>query len=103
MIPAVKKLIKLGGTFQLIESGKIFSKIESFNIAKMLKQELSKWGKDFSVVSHSQNGSTFELLLDKNLVSQPQGYRIIVRPSKVIFVAATNQGLFYAFRLSSNS
>jgi hypothetical protein len=67
MIPVVKKLIKLGGSFRLPESGKIFSKIESFNIAKMLKQELSKWGKDFSIVSHSQNGSTFELLLDKIL------------------------------------
>jgi len=98
MIPAVKKLIKLGGSFRLPESGKIFSKIESFNIARTLKLELSKWGKDFSIVSHSQNGSTFELLLDKNLVNQPQGYRIIVRPSKVIFVAATNQGLFYAFQ-----
>ncbi|MDI6861916.1 MAG: glycoside hydrolase family 20 zincin-like fold domain-containing protein, partial [Pseudothermotoga sp.] len=89
---------KLQGVFHLPESGKIFSRIESFKIARMLKQELASWGKDFSIVAHSSNGSTFELLLDENLVNHPQGYRIVVQGSKVSFVAATNQGLFYALQ-----
>ena len=98
MIPVVKRFTKLQGVFHLPESGKIFSRIESFKIARMLKQELFSWGKDFSIVAHSSNGSTFELLLDENLVNHPQGYRIVVQGSKVSFVAATNQGLFYALQ-----
>ncbi|HBT40458.1 MAG: family 20 glycosylhydrolase [Pseudothermotoga sp.] len=98
MIPVVKKLTRLGGIFKLPESGKIFTGTESFGIAKILKQELSKRGKDFSIVAHSRHGSTFELLLDGNLINHPQGYRIILQPSKVSFVAATNQGLFYALQ-----
>lgn len=53
---------------------------------------------DYRIVSHSPSDSTFELLIDSNLINHPQGYRLIVSPSKIRFVAATNQGLFYAFQ-----
>ncbi len=53
---------------------------------------------DYRIVSHSPSDSTFELLIDSNLINHPQGYRLIVSPSRISFVAATNQGLFYAFQ-----
>lgn len=98
MIPSVKRSIKLEGTFELPEKGKIFSKIESLQMARLLKRELTDRSMDYNIVSHSPRNSTFELLIDSNLINHPQGYRLIVSPSKISFVAATNQGLFYAFQ-----
>ncbi|WP_041076289.1 beta-N-acetylhexosaminidase [Thermotoga caldifontis] len=98
MIPSVKRSIELGGTFELPERGKIFSRIESLQTARLLKHELSHRSMDYRIVSHSPSDSTFELLIDSNLINHPQGYRLIVSPSRISFVAATNQGLFYAFQ-----
>jgi hypothetical protein len=98
VIPSVKRSIELGGTFELPERGKIFSRIESLQTARLLKHELSHRSMDYRIVSHSPSDSTFELLIDSNLINHPQGYRLIVSPSRISFVAATNQGLFYAFQ-----
>lgn len=67
-------------------------------MARLLKRELTDRSMDYNIVSHSPRNSTFELLIDSNLINHPQGYRLIVSPSKISFVAATNQGLFYAFQ-----
>lgn len=67
-------------------------------MARLLKHELINRSMDYHIVLHSPSDSTFELLIDSNLINHPQGYRLIVSPSKIRFVAATNQGLFYAFQ-----
>lgn len=95
MIPPVQKLELTPGKFKLTP-GKIFAFRESFEIAKFLREELSKFELSFSIVAHTSNGSKIELLKDRNLVHHEQGYRIIVRPERVSLIAGSDRGLFYA-------
>lgn len=95
VIPPVQKLELTPGKFKLTP-GKIFAFRESFEIAKFLREELSKFELSFSIVAHTSNGSKIELLKDRNLVHHEQGYRIIVRPERVSLIAGSDRGLFYA-------
>ncbi|MCX7813715.1 MAG: family 20 glycosylhydrolase [Pseudothermotoga sp.] len=97
MIPPVKKFEAISGKFKLA-FGKIFTHRGSFKIAKLLCEELSKFGLDFSIVAHSNSGSKIELLEDRNVVHHEQGYRIIVRTERVSIVAGSDRGLFYAIQ-----
>lgn len=95
MIPPVKKLEFTPGKFKLT-AGKMFAPRETFKIAKLLREEFSKFGLSFSIVAHTSNGSKIELLKDRNVVHHEQGYKIIVRPERVSLIAGSDRGLFYA-------
>jgi hypothetical protein len=99
MIPVPKKVVFLEGKngFKILSNGRIFSKPETYKFARSIQTFIMEsMGKNLSINSHARWNSTIEILINDDLITHPQGYRIIIKPSHISLIAKTPQGLFYA-------
>ncbi|WP_041083879.1 beta-N-acetylhexosaminidase [Thermotoga profunda] len=98
MLPRPKKITLLNDTFEIPSEGKIFTLPESFKFAVSLKDELIKYRKRFSLTGFNDKSTTIKIILNSNMVSHSQGYKIKITPNGIVLMAKTTQGIFYSLQ-----
>lgn len=98
MLPRPKKITMLNDTFEIPSEGKIFTLPESFKLAAFLKDELTRYGKRFLLTGFNDKSTTIKIILNPNMVSHSQGYKIKITPNGIVLMAKTTQGIFYSLQ-----
>lgn len=98
MLPRLKRITILNDIFEIPVEGKIFTLPESFKLAVSLKNELARYGKRFSLTGFNDKSTTIRIILNSNLVSHSQGYKIKITPAGIVLMAKTTQGIFYSLQ-----
>lgn len=100
LIPYPKKLIRKEGFLKVESDGIIFfDEVESKNLAILLREVLSTYGRNYTIRSSNKKLNTFHIVLKINsdIVSHAQGYKILIDDS-VTMVGNDKAGLFYAIQ-----
>lgn len=98
MLPRPKKITILNDIFEIPVEGKIFTLPESFKLAAFLKDELTRYGKRFLLTGFNDKSTTIKIILNPNMVSHSQGYKIKITPNGIVLMAKTTQGIFYSLQ-----
>lgn len=96
MIPVPKKLTLLEGIFEIPDKGKIYTSVDTFKLAELVKSIFSE--KKLELTTYNDGTSIIELMIDGNVVNSSQGYKMRIIKSKIIIIGATHQGLFYGIQ-----
>jgi len=96
MIPIPKKLTLLEGIFEMPDKGRIFTTVDAFKLAELVKNIFSE--KKLELTTYNDGTSIIELMIDGNVVNNSQGYKMRIIKSKIIIIGATHQGLFYGIQ-----
>jgi hypothetical protein len=98
MLPRLKRITILNDIFEIPVEGKIFTLPESFKLAAFLKDELTRYGKRFLLTGFNDKSTTIKIILNPNMVSHSQGYKIKITPAGIVLMAKTTQGIFYSLQ-----
>ncbi|HOJ88236.1 MAG TPA: family 20 glycosylhydrolase [Pseudothermotoga sp.] len=98
MLPKPKKIINLEKEFNIPFRGKILVSGENLKIGQLLRNELEKSKRCFSLTGYGGEDVLVRLIVEPNCIQNSQGYRLKVTEKGITVVSKTIQGMFYGIQ-----